>query len=106
MNNVNSRLTVITARKPSLGQGNIFRRLCQLFCPTGGGVCVVKWGMRGKGGWGVHGKGACLAAGVHARGHAWHGGVHGKGGAYVQERWPLKRAVRILLECILVWFIH
>ena len=23
-------------------------------------------------------------------------------GAWVQERWPLKRAVRILLECILV----
>ena len=47
--------------------------------------------------------------GVMARGHTWqgdnthgNGGVHGKGGACVQEKRPLKRAVHILLECILV----
>ena len=47
---------------------------------------------------------ACVVGGVHGRGHAWHGGVHGRG-AYMargQERRPLQRAVRILLECILV----
>ena len=30
---------VITARKRSLGQGNIFRSVCQEFCPRGG-VCL------------------------------------------------------------------
>ena len=34
-------------------------------------------------------------------GHVWRRGVHGI--SCVQERRPLKRAVRILLECILVW---
>ena len=29
--------TVITVRKRSLGQGNIFRSVCQEFCPLGGG---------------------------------------------------------------------
>ena len=28
--------TVITAHKRSLGQGNIFRSVCQEFCPQGG----------------------------------------------------------------------
>ena len=28
---------VVTARKRSLGQGNIFRSVCQEFCPRGGG---------------------------------------------------------------------
>ena len=31
------------------------------------------------------------------------GDVRDKGGACVQERWPQKRAVRIPLECILVF---
>ena len=40
---------------------------------------------------GVRGKGACMAGGVHCRGQrAW------------QERPPLQRTVRIILECILV----
>ena len=64
---------------------------------------------------GVYGKwghawqrGTCLAAGMHGgdRGHAWHGGVCGRGmhgrGRVSQERRPLQRTVRILLECILV----
>ena len=39
----------------------------------------------------MHGRGACMV-----------GGMHGRKGACMQDRWPLKRAVRILLECILV----
>ena len=41
---------------------------------------------------GVRGRGTCMVAGMHSG---------GRGGAW-QERWPLQRAVRILLECILV----
>ena len=47
---------------------------------AGGGMCD-----RGRA-W----QGACMAGGVHGRGPAW------------QEKWPLHRAVRILLERILV----
>ena len=36
-------------------------------------------------------EGACVVGGMHGRGRAW------------QERWPPKRAVRIQLECILVY---
>ena len=51
--------------------------------------------------------GMCMAGGMHGRGHAWQGAMHGGGhvwlGGHVwQERWPLQREVRILLECILV----
>ena len=70
---------IFTARN----EGNIFRSVCQEFCPLGGG---------GRGG--VHGRRACMtggacvvggmcgrtvcmvgcvAGGVHRRGHAWHG---------------------------------
>ena len=31
---------VVTARTRSLGQGNIFRSVCQEFCPQGEGVCL------------------------------------------------------------------
>ena len=31
---------IFTARKRSLGQGNIFTSVCQEFCPQGGGVCL------------------------------------------------------------------
>ena len=48
---------------------------------------------------GVHGKGVCLAKGG---GMCGEGGMHGERGACVQERQPLKRAVCILVECILV----
>ena len=58
------------------------------FCPQGAsmakGVCVVKGG-------GMHGEGgACMVKGSFMAGGAW------------QERRPLQRTVRILLECILV----
>ena len=48
-------LSFFTARKRSLGQGNIFISVCQEFCPRGGG-----------GGWvrGVHGPGGCMVPGV------------------------------------------
>ena len=63
------------------------------------GVCMV----------GVCIQGVCMAGAVHSswgmqgRGHVWHGTVHGRGGHAWQERRLLKRAVRILLECILVF---
>ena len=34
----NTRMPIFTARKRSLGQGNIFRSVCQEFCPHGGGA--------------------------------------------------------------------
>ena len=33
---MNIEFTIITVRKRSLGQGNIFRSVCQEFCPHGG----------------------------------------------------------------------
>ena len=70
-----------------------------------GGICgrgVYGGGMHGRwghvcvcGGEGMHGRGEC------GRGHVWQGGVHGRGHVW-QERRPLQRTVRILLECILV----
>ena len=66
--------------------------------------------MRGEGD--THGKGGMCGEWEHAwqggmcgGGGAWQkGGMHDRelGGACVQERRPLKRAVRILLECIRV----
>ena len=54
---------MFTARKRSLGQGNIFRSVCQEFCPQWGGGsglggCLVPggclvWGVPGPGGGGV-----------------------------------------------------
>ena len=48
---------IFTARKRSLGQGNIFRSMCQEFCPRGGGG-AWSWGVSAPGGawyWGVSG---------------------------------------------------
>ena len=93
-----------------LGLGNIFRSVCQEFCPKGGHA----WGV-------VCGRGACVAGGCMAGGvcmaggmcggggHAWGwcmagGGMHGRG----RHAWQIlrntvnERAVCILLECILV----
>ena len=77
-------------------------------CLAGGhvwqGACMVARGVHGTGGhvWlgsvhgkgGMHGRGACVAAGVCLS-------TRGRG----QERRPLQRTVRILLECILVYTI-
>ena len=94
-----------------LGQGNIFRNVCQEFCPRGGGACVAGCVCGGGYAWqGVYmAWGTCVAGG-----HAWQGGVcggdvHGRGAC--MPRMPPghhkipsvnARAVRILLECILV----
>ena len=59
---------LITARKRSLRQGNVFTPVCHSVLGPGEVVCL------------------------------WVGG----GGAHLRQRWPLKRAVCILLECILV----
>ena len=115
-----------------LQKGNVFRSMCQEFCPQGypsqgggmrgQGACVVGmwWGCvcgRGHVWQGVHGRGAwqgvCMVGGVHSMtgGHAWlggcawQGGMHGGGGGGLawQEIRPLQRTVRILLEMILVY---
>ena len=95
--------TIFTIRKRSLGQGNIFTPVChsvhgegrRAWLLWGGHAWLLRgdaWLLRGGGGmrgcsqWGcVHG---CLG------GHAWDTMTHGD---TVNER-----AVRILLECILV----
>ena len=56
---------VVTARKRSLGQGNIFIGVCQEFCSQGG--CLLP-------GVSVPGGGGCLVQGVSARGGACSGG--------------------------------
>ena len=106
-------------------KGNVFTKVCQEFCPKGGCVCVrdvCVGDMHGRGrAWqgGMCGRGVCMAGGdmcgrgVHGGtcivgGHAWQGSVHGgEGGGRRarQQRRPLQRTVRILLECILVQLI-
>ena len=86
-----------------LGQGNIFKSMCQEFCPQDG-ACMAG---------GVHGRGhawqgacmaggVCVAGGVHGRGHVWQGG-HSCSPPHHQilRDTVNERAVRILLECIL-----
>ena len=130
----------ITARKRSMGQGNIFTPVCHSvhrggawsWGVSGPGGCLVLGvpGPRGTWSWGV-----CLVPGEVWSGGAWSqagyghgrvpgaGGVPGLGGAWsrgclVQGVWSqegawwrpppppgrlLLQAVRILLECIIVW---
>ena len=116
---VNGPFLLITVRIRSCVEGNVFTPVCQSFCSNG--VCmaggVVGVSMRGREG--MCGWGACMAGRacvVRAVGHAWWGqgacmagGVHGRGvrdgeagGHAWQERRPLQRTVRILLECFLV----
>ena len=70
-----------------------------------GGACMVARGHACMVATGVHGcwgEGACVVAGgvcVVARGHAWLWGVH-----RIRRDTVNERAVRILLECILVLF--
>ena len=45
--NTEFRRGIFTACKRSLGQGNIFKSVCQEFCPQAGGVC---WGGACSGG--------------------------------------------------------
>ena len=64
--------TIFTKYLPpatKLGQGNIFRSVCQEFCPQGKGACVWGGSMRNRG--------ACMVGGMCGRGacmvgeHAW-----------------------------------
>ena len=64
-------------------EGNVFTGVC---LSTGGGHAWLGCAWSG----GMHDRGACMAGGTHDRGRAW------------QERQPLQRAVRPLLECILI----
>ena len=75
----------VLAIKRSLGQGNIFRSVCQEFCPRGGGGSAA----RGR-------VGACSRVGGSAAGGCL---IQGDGAPPWQL---LLRAVRILLECILI----
>ena len=67
---------------------------------------MAKGGTHGEGG-GMCGEGVCVwqRLGMCGKGkHARQRGIcMAKGGTCMQERRPLKRAVRILLECILVY---
>ena len=93
-----SHTGVITTRKRSLGQGNMFTGVC-----LSTGVVPAPRGVPGPGRVpaprGVPGPGGHLVRGVPAPG----GLVPGVPGGD-PPRWPLLRAVRILLECILVCF--
>ena len=66
----------ITARKRSLGQGNIFRSMCQEFCPQSVGACS---------GWGVLLPGGCLLQGGACSRGGWSSwGVPAPGGVCVE----------------------
>ena len=70
---------IFTTRKRSLGQGTIFRSMCQEFCTQGG--CFL-------------GGGASSQEGVFLQGAWWR--------PPIPPGWLLLQAVGILLECILV----
>ena len=55
---------IFTASRRSLGQGNIFRSVCQEFCPQGGGYLL---------------RGGAWSGEVSAPGGAWSRGVSGLG---------------------------
>ena len=68
---------IFTARKRSLGQGNIFRSACQEFCPRGRGCWYPSMPCRYPGGWGWYPSMPCRSAGPLPRGKlrglAWGG---------------------------------
>ena len=78
---------LITTRKRGLGQGNIFTSVCYSFCPQKGGGSASRGSASG---------GVCIWGGLHL-------------GGWIDPllHWILwdtanERAVRIILECILV----
>ena len=91
---------IFTARKRSLGQGNIFIGVCQEFCSRGGGVSgaggVSDGPLGGSSRGGVCSGGCLVPEGICSRG----GGGWVPGGDPPGR--PLLQAVRILLEYILV----
>ena len=109
------------------GQGGMYGRGCawQGVCIAGdmhGMEACVAGGMHGGGcmwwghawqaaymvggmrGGGMHGRGHVLHGACVVGGHAWQGGCLAWRGRAWQERSPLQRTVRILLECVLVSF--
>ena len=100
---------VFTGLCLTIGRGMHGGGMCGGGAYVARGACMagghVWWGHVWKGG--VHGgghmwQGACVAGGMHGRGACVVGGMHGRGGgAAWQKSWPLQRAVRILLGCIL-----
>ena len=101
---------IFTARKRSLGQGNIFRSVCQDFCPQGGawswggawsGGCLVPGGCLVLGGLQSHNQGEELR-GIWSR-PTTKGKAQGDLVSPPPPRWLLLQLVHILLECILVW---
>ena len=105
--NISNIFGIFTARKRSLGQGYMFTGVC---LSTGGG-CLVG-GMPGPGGllWGDACSGGMPAPRGPARGGGacsqgcllWWGGAPRGCLMETPPGWPLLRAVRIPLECILV----
>ena len=95
---------IITARNSSCGKV-MFSQACVKnsvykggACVAGGGVCMAGGGMHGQGGCvagGVHG-GGCMAVGMCTPGQTCPWDMHGR------KKWPLQRAVHILLERIIV----
>ena len=76
------------------GGGHVWQGVCMAGGMHGGGVCMAG---------GMHGRSVCMVGACMTG----EGGVHGKGGGHAwQERQPLQRTVRILLECILVKIFH
>ena len=95
---------IITARNSSSGKV-MFSQACVKNSVYKGGACVAGGGVHGRGwhAWpgGMCGWGSawweCMAVGMCAPGQTCPWDMHGR------KKWPLQRAVRILLECILVW---
>ena len=88
---------IITARKRSLGQGNIFTSVCQEFCSQGGGCLLPGGACSWRGVWSR----GCLLLGVSGPGGAcsWGGLVLGGacslGGLVETPRWLVLLAVCI-----------
>ena len=81
------KMCFVTVRKQSLGQGNIFTSVCHSFCPRGS----LPPGESASGG------GSDSSGGLHKG-----GGIGQTPLSRVLQDTVNKRAVRILLECILV----
>ena len=108
-------LSIVTARKRSLGQGNVFTGLCHSFCPWGGGggwLPSIHHRSHDQGGLHLGGLppwGICIQeGGLIPRGSA----SRGVGQTPLPQRhmrlWDManKWAVCILLECILVFKVN
>ena len=113
--------TVITARKQSFCEGYVFTPVCH---SVHSGRACIAGGVRGRGhAW----RGMCMAGACMTRGHAWRGcmwqgDMHGRGVCmvgdgvcmlcgthappprYYEIQSVNARTVRILLECILVFY--